>query len=299
MAPIQDDAHGWIDHVRGVAGNIAMGKAAWTNSIQPWQQRHGQRGEWQAFELADVMELGIAREVTTSFITPPPLDAPTGRCLVEQSSNCCEFVLSSEAGEPLLVARTRPESSHIEIYIPAGVAAVGPAFTMTAEGKKRDKWTLTSNRCECCEYLPLARAGCSTACRRRELMHIQHTKEDMGPGSGMTMEVAVPELRPDGTPAVWCARSSSPCNSVRLESRRPRWSPRLKSLTLDFFGRCSKASPKNFQLQLLGADQTCASQETVQLLFGKIQDNLFVLDYRQPLGMVQAFAAALSTKDWK
>jgi hypothetical protein len=72
----------------------------------------------------------------------------------------------------------------------------------------------------------------------------------------------------------------------------------LKSLTLDFFGRCSKASPKNIQLQFPGADQTGVSQEKVQLLFGKIDDNLFVLDYRQPLGMVQAFAAALSTKDW-
>jgi len=130
-------------------------------------------------------------------------------------------------------------------------------------------------------------------------MHIQHTLQDIGAGTGMTMEVDVPELRPDGTPAVWCTRSSGSWSSVRLESRQPQWSARLKRLTLDFFGRCSKASPRNFQLQLPGADQTCASQETVQLLFGKIDQNLFVLDYRQPLGMVQAFAAALSTKDWK
>jgi len=299
MAPIPEDVHGLFHHMRSIVGNVAMGKAAWTDTILPWQQKHVRCGEWQAFELADVMEQGIAREVTTSFINPPPRDASIRRCLVEQSSDRCEFVLSSEVGEPLLVARTEPESSQIEIYIPAGMASVGPAFTMIAEGKKHDRWTLTSDRCECCEYLPPARAGCSKACQRRELMHIRHTMEDMGPGTGMTIEADVPELRPDGTPAVWCTRSSGSFSSVRLESRRPRWSPRLRSLTLDFFGRCSKASPKNIQLQLPGADQTCTSQETVQLLFGKIDDNLFVLDYRQPLGMVQAFAVALSTKDWK
>jgi len=195
MAPVQEDAHGWFHHMRSVVGNVAMGKAAWTDTILPWQQRPGQHGEWQAFELADVMEQGIAREVTTSFINPPPRDASIRRCLVEQSSDRCEFVLSSEVGEPLLVARTQPESSQIEIYIPAGVAAVGPAFTMVAEGTKRDKWTLTSNSCACCEYVPPARSGCSEPCRRRELMHIQHTLQDIGAGTGMTMEVDVPELR--------------------------------------------------------------------------------------------------------
>ena len=35
------------------------------------------------------------------------------------------------------------------------------------------------------------------------------------------------------------------------------------------------------------------------MLFGKIDEDEFVLDYRHPLGMAQAFAVALSTKDWQ
>jgi len=54
------------------------------------------------------------------------------------------------------------------------------------------------------------------------------------------------------------------------------------------------ASAKNFQLEV--PDMPGKNK----LLFGKVGDNQFVLDYRSPLGAVQAFAAALTAAvHWK
>jgi len=182
--------------------------------------------------------------------------------------------------------------------------AVGPAFTMTAEGSRQERWTLFSERCECCEYLPQPRSCCSGACRR-ELAHISHAREDIGRGTVMAMEVDIPTLCEDGSPSIWCTRAGGEWGKKRLESKKPVWSPRIKSLTLDFYGRCSRASPKNFQLQLPGAAAAARAPgregrpREAELLFGKIDDDVFVLDYKHPLSMAQAFSIALSTKDWQ
>lgn len=70
---------------------------------------------------------------------------------------------------------------------------------------------------------------------------------------------------------------------------------------MDFYGRATKASPQNFQLKR--APDQADLQEVVSgdpvLLFGKIDEKTFVLDYKNPLGMVQAFAIALTTKVWE
>jgi hypothetical protein len=65
----------------------------------------------------------------------------------------------------------------------------------------------------------------------------------------------------------------------------------MKALALDFRGRCTKASVKNFQLENEDGD--------VVMLYGKIEDHLFVLDVKSPLSMVQAFAASLTSSQWK
>merc|ERR1719443_1205358 len=101
----------------------------------------------------------------------------------------------------------------------------------------------------------------------------------------MCMEVDLPALRSNGSPGIWCERTGS----TQQE--------KLRLLTLDFRGRCSKASSKNFQLETPGIRR--GKKEDTELLFGKTDVDTFVLDYRYPLGMAQAFAIALSTKDWQ
>merc|ERR1712039_56911 len=110
-------------------------------------------------------------------------------------------------------------------------------------------------------------------------------------------EVDLPPLQPPGTPVIWCERNASNISHVgdisaeptlRLESRQPRWSPRLNTLVLDFFGRATRASAKNVQLEVAGRVRDL--KEKPEFLHGKVGDNTFVLDYKHPLSMVQVFA---------
>mmetsp|Transcript_83762 Transcript_83762/g.237570 ORF Transcript_83762/g.237570 Transcript_83762/m.237570 type:complete len:308 (-) Transcript_83762:138-1061(-) len=297
----------WFRQLGRVAANVASRVRPTGSTISALGPLRyvmgGDRSQWRSFDLADAMEQGLAQEMTTAFVTPPGEDAETQTLLVVPSEDRLEYALMSQEGEAVLLARVNKEGKKgdnckVDIYVPAGgdpPVAVGPAFTLSPQSATHNcEWRLTSDRCECCEYLPSAQACCSKICQR-ELLHVRHIREEIGRGLIMTMEVDMPALRADGTPDIWCARrgGSSTQDKICLESRRPRWSSRLKSLTLDFYGRCSMASAKNFQLQAKGS-----RSKEAELLFGKVADDTYVLDYKHPLGMVQAFAIALTTRSW-
>ncbi|BDA43848.1 probable protein king tubby at C-terminar half [Coccomyxa sp. Obi] len=80
---------------------------------------------------------------------------------------------------------------------------------------------------------------------------------------------------------------------VVLQNKAPRWNEALNAYCLNFKGRVTQASVKNFQLA--AADDL----ETVLLQFGKVGKDMFTLDYRWPLSAVQAFGIALSSFDNK
>jgi len=115
--------------------------------------------------------------------------------------------------------------------------------------------------------------------------------------SALCMDADVPTPLPDeqDRSAVWCSVCSSQhvedaSTVFELTSRRPTWNSAQRTLTLNFDGRCNRASSKNFQLQAEDGER--------KLLFGKIGEHLFVLDYKSPFGMVQAFAATLTASYW-
>jgi len=76
---------------------------------------------------------------------------------------------------------------------------------------------------------------------------------------------------------------------TKIEFRNvpPRWNERTECYTLNFYGRVSRASAKNFQLVMP------EDPNTIYLMFGKIGRDSFHLDYRCPFSMFQAFAIAL------
>ncbi|KAG6685426.1 hypothetical protein I3843_12G112100 [Carya illinoinensis] len=98
------------------------------------------------------------------------------------------------------------------------------------------------------------------------------------------------------------------CNMKKLESagsgctilrnKAPRWHEHLQCWCLNFHGRVTVASVKNFQLVAI-ADQSQpggkGDEETVLLQFGKVGDDTFTMDYRQPLSAFQAFAICLTS----
>ncbi|OWM80851.1 hypothetical protein CDL15_Pgr006882 [Punica granatum] len=90
--------------------------------------------------------------------------------------------------------------------------------------------------------------------------------------------------------------------SLVLKNKAPRWHEQLQCWCLNFKGRVTVASVKNFQLVAAsegGGIIPVSEQESVILQFGKIGKDIFTMDYRYPLSAFQAFAICLSSFDTK
>ena len=87
-----------------------------------------------------------------------------------------------------------------------------------------------------------------------------------------------------------------------LRNKSPQWNEDSQSYVLNFSGRVSMASVKNFQviheddrkflIELFLADY-------IALQFGKVSPNIFSMDYRYPLNALQAFGICLTSFDSK
>uniref|UniRef100_A0A1J3HHW7 Tubby-like F-box protein 6 n=1 Tax=Noccaea caerulescens TaxID=107243 RepID=A0A1J3HHW7_NOCCA len=90
-----------------------------------------------------------------------------------------------------------------------------------------------------------------------------------------------------------------------LRNKSPRWHEQLQCWCLNFKGRVTVASVKNFQLVAAAAEAGKnmnipeEEQERVILQFGKIGKDIFTMDYRYPISAFQAFAICLSSFDTK
>lgn len=97
---------------------------------------------------------------------------------------------------------------------------------------------------------------------------------------------------------------SSPPSQVplTLKNKVPKWHEDLQCWYLNFKGRVTVASVKNFQL-IAAVDPSHniahTDQEKVILQFGKIGKDVFTMDYCFPLSAFQAFAICLTSFDLK
>jgi len=83
------------------------------------------------------------------------------------------------------------------------------------------------------------------------------------------------------------------CDMILLNSKEASWDRKLNSYVLNFRGRANQASVKNFQL--------CHSHnpDIVIMQLGKVEQDVFIMDFRYPLSALQAFGIALSSFDCK
>lgn len=247
--------------------------------------------QWRGFEFADVLEQGIGPGPTASFVDPPSeKDAKQQRLHVNYDPKNGSYLLTTESGESLLLATSKADGLGFEIFVAREgqpCKQLGPSFLLTSNHKK-NQWSLSSVRCQQCE------SRGTRLCGTRELGRMSHYCEAVGSGNAFCMDVEIPEVQEDGSSSIVCPVCSDPdIGGCLLSTRRPKWNERKQSLTLDFRGRCSIASAKNFMLEAEN------NPSTITLLFGKISKSKFVLDYSYPLSMVQAFAAALTATHWK
>jgi tubby and related proteins len=95
-----------------------------------------------------------------------------------------------------------------------------------------------------------------------------------------------------------------------LHNKPPRWHEQLQCWCLNFGGRVTIASVKNFQLiaattpppagaRTPSQPAPASDPDKVILQFGKVARDMFTMDYRYPLSAFQAFAICLSSFDTK
>lgn len=139
---------------------------------------------------------------------------------------------------------------------------------------------------------------------RRELGCIAYGYNVLGTRGPRKMTACIPAVDANGTPLF---RPTSETDTLidRVKGERmlddllimynkpPRWNEELNAYCLNFNGRVTEASVKNFQLV------TDDNQNYVILQFGKIGRNTFTMDYQWPMSALQAFAICLSSFDSK
>lgn len=80
---------------------------------------------------------------------------------------------------------------------------------------------------------------------------------------------------------------------VTMINKPPKWNDQMQAYCLNFNGRVTKASVKNFQLASGDA------LDHVILQFGKVGKDAFTMDYAWPINALQAFAICLTSFDNK
>ncbi|XP_057314010.1 tubby protein-like [Hydractinia symbiolongicarpus] len=82
-------------------------------------------------------------------------------------------------------------------------------------------------------------------------------------------------------------------NLITLHNKTPVWNDDTQSYVLNFHGRVTQASVKNFQVVHEN------DQDYIVMQFGRVADDIFTMDFNYPLCALQAFAIALSSFDGK
>ncbi|XP_021091485.1 tubby-related protein 1 [Mesocricetus auratus] len=139
---------------------------------------------------------------------------------------------------------------------------------------------------------------------RQELAAVVYETNVLGFRGPRRMTVIIPGMNSDNERVPIRPRNSSDGLLVRwqnktleslieLHNKPPIWNEDSGSYTLNFQGRVTQASVKNFQI--VHADDP----DYIVLQFGRVAEDAFTLDYRYPLCALQAFAIALSSFDGK
>ncbi|CAH1100594.1 unnamed protein product [Psylliodes chrysocephalus] len=100
-----------------------------------------------------------------------------------------------------------------------------------------------------------------------------------------------PQDDSEGLIESWKAKNMD--NIIELHNKTPVWNDETQSYVLNFHGRVTQASVKNFQIV------HDSDTDYVVMQFGRVAEDVFTMDFRYPLCSLQAFAIALSSFDSK
>ncbi|XP_049434912.1 tubby-related protein 1-like [Epinephelus fuscoguttatus] len=139
---------------------------------------------------------------------------------------------------------------------------------------------------------------------RQELAGIIYETNVLGMKGPRRMTVVIPGMDKDNDRVAFRPRNECDGLLIRHQNRRmenlielhnktPVWNEETASHVLNFNGRVTQASIKNFQIV------HSKDVDYIVMQFGRIADDIFTLDFNYPMCAVQAFAIALSSFDGK
>jgi len=139
---------------------------------------------------------------------------------------------------------------------------------------------------------------------RQELCVVIYAYNVLGTRGPRKMSVVIPDIDEEGQRILY--RPLKPEDSMLerfkrndfagttiLRNKSPSWNDKIGAYCLNFSGRVTKPSVKNFQLV------TNENQQYIVMQFGKTGKDTFTMDYQFPLCPLQAFLIALSSFDNK
>ncbi|KAK5850681.1 hypothetical protein PBY51_001539 [Eleginops maclovinus] len=139
---------------------------------------------------------------------------------------------------------------------------------------------------------------------RQELAAICYETNVLGFKGPRKMTVIIPgmlendervSIRPKHESDTLLARhaNSNTESLVTLVNKCPSWNEQSQSFVLNFHGRVTQASVKNFQI--VHPD----NEDYIVMQFGRVAEDVFSMDYSFPMCALQAFAITLSSFDGK
>ncbi|XP_034836406.1 protein king tubby isoform X2 [Maniola hyperantus] len=139
---------------------------------------------------------------------------------------------------------------------------------------------------------------------RHELAAVVYDTNVLGFKGPRKMTVILPGMTPDRQRVTIAPQDDSESllerwksqnfdDIVVLHNKTPVWNDETQSYVLNFHGRVTQASVKNFQIV------HDSEPDYVVMQFGRISEDVFTMDFRYPLCALQAFGIALSSFDSK
>lgn len=241
---------------------------------------------------------------TRSFLGQPPPKVGLIQCYITREKNGAKYSLFLEEKDMFLLSSVKRKHNKTSNYLISldrddlnrdsgyfygklRANFVGTEFTVFDKGEKPPKEGDTQ--------------GLAT---RQEIGAVVYERNILGTKGPRKMAVLVPYVDESGKRTVWRPekeedgliaryRKGNTRDMIILKNKEPSWNEQLRAYVLNFSGRVTMASVKNFQL----VDQDNPSKVLMQ--FGKVDTEKFTLDFQYPISGLQAFGIALSAFDGK
>ncbi|POM61681.1 Tubby-like protein [Phytophthora palmivora] len=247
-----------------------------------------------------------------SFVMRTPTQGAAAiRCYVERDRDGLNrlhpiFRLYLESGKQFLLCAQKRANSKTSNYLLTMEQAPGNRRSNFIVGKLRGNWVRS-------EYT-MYDDGMSPsktvleASVRNILCAVEFSYDDMGPGR---LAVQIPHVQSNGAASTWKDKQTKAASTdneklLMLHNKRPHFDEKTGGHVLDFGGRVTMPSIKNFQMicDTLG--------DSMVLQFGRVSchppgprrqcnchKSTFTMDVKYPLSPIQGFAICLATLDTK